>query len=117
MPLTEVTIARRREMETASTTGTSVPIVSVALLGGALLTPPDILLKKLLHYKRTQVSSPAIIKMFTRSMSEGSFQPKTFLGKQLLAIRNRAISKGLALLDADEIGAELSRRRGEFLSA
>lgn len=42
------------------------------------------------------------------------YQPRTALGARLIAIRERAIAKGLKLLDADEIIEEIRKRRGEF---
>jgi len=41
------------------------------------------------------------------------YQPKTALGKKLVALRERAISKGMQLLDANGVAAEVKERRGE----
>lgn len=41
------------------------------------------------------------------------YRPKTALGERLMALRNQAIAKGLTLFDAEEIIAEVHRRRGE----
>lgn len=41
------------------------------------------------------------------------YHPKTTLGKRLMALRTQAITKGLSLLNADEIVEEIRRRRGE----
>jgi hypothetical protein len=43
------------------------------------------------------------------------YRPKTALGERLMALRNQAIAKGLTLLNADEIIAEVRRRRGEVV--
>ena len=40
--------------------------------------------------------------------------PKTQLGKRLNELRNKAIAKGIPLLDADEILIEVQKRRGEL---
>lgn len=42
------------------------------------------------------------------------YQPKTPLGKKLLALRQQAIRRGLRLLAAEEIIQEVKRRRGEL---
>jgi hypothetical protein len=42
-----------------------------------------------------------------------AYQPKTPLGKKLVALREQAIARGLNLLDEDEIVEEIGRRRGE----
>ncbi|MBS3907055.1 MAG: hypothetical protein KGZ49_08470 [Syntrophaceae bacterium] len=119
MSLTENTIARSREQETTSVTGTPVSIVAVALLSGVLAPAPLISFEKHESYKIIVVPSvkSQIAKIITWTDTESYFQPRTLLGKRLLAIRNRAISKGLPLLDADEIMLELSRRRGELINA
>ncbi len=41
-----------------------------------------------------------------------TFQPKTELGKKLLALRRAYVAKGGPLLDADTFDRELQRRRG-----
>jgi len=41
-----------------------------------------------------------------------TFQPKTELGKKLLALRRAYVAKGGLLLDADTFDRELQRRRG-----
>jgi hypothetical protein len=43
-----------------------------------------------------------------------AYIPKTELGRRLVAIRGKAIRSGMKLLTADEIRAELARRRGEM---
>lgn len=43
-----------------------------------------------------------------------SYRPKTALGEKLMTLRNQAISKGLVLLNADEIIEEVISRRGEL---
>lgn len=42
------------------------------------------------------------------------FIPRTDLGKQLVALRSKAIAAGMLLLDEDEILEEVRRRRGEI---
>jgi hypothetical protein len=46
-------------------------------------------------------------------ISQPIFRPKTDLGKKLMALREKAISEGLVLWDADQIAKEVHRRRGE----
>jgi hypothetical protein len=41
------------------------------------------------------------------------YEPRTALGRRLWAIRQRIVASGTPLLSADEIEAELARRRGE----
>lgn len=118
MSLTENNIAPKRALETTSITGTSVSILVIAMLSGTLATASLNLNGKYEHYTINEVpSAKQITKIITWSDKENYFQPMTPLGKRLLAIRNRAISKGLTLLDADEILSELSRRRGDLISA
>jgi len=45
---------------------------------------------------------------------EARFTPRTELGEKLLAIRNKAIAKGMKLLTEDEVLEEVKRRRGEI---
>jgi hypothetical protein len=42
------------------------------------------------------------------------YQPKTALGARLMAIREKAIAKGLPLLNAEEIAEEIRQRRGKI---
>ena len=42
-----------------------------------------------------------------------SYLPKTSLGVRLLAIREKIVASGEALLDRDEIEKEIAARRGE----
>jgi hypothetical protein len=51
--------------------------------------------------------------MFMHSMSlKKPFMPRTDLGKKLLELRNKAIAKGMPLLDQDDILLEVQKRRG-----
>ncbi len=43
-----------------------------------------------------------------------SYRPKTRFVKQLIALRESSINKGMPLLDAEEIILEIKRRRGEL---
>ena len=116
MSLTENAIARNGAKETTSVTPKPASFVPVAVLSSDSATALLISLEKNECYKITQV--PSAISQVARINSwidtKYYFQPRTILGKRLLAIRNKAISKGLPLLDADEIISDLSDRRGEI---
>jgi hypothetical protein len=47
------------------------------------------------------------------STEKRRYKPRTALGEKLMALRNQAIAKGLALLNTDEIIEEVHSRRGE----
>jgi len=115
MSLTENNIARRRGLETTSLTGVSTTIVA-AMLSGSLVVTPIMLPRNYAPYTINEVS-PAnrISKIDTWTDRESYYQPRTVLGKRLLAIRSRAISKGLTLLDSDEIMSELYQRQGDII--
>ncbi|KUK98958.1 MAG: Uncharacterized protein XE11_2819 [Methanomicrobiales archaeon 53_19] len=57
-------------------------------------------------------SSSRITEIIADSWEE-HYTPRTELGKILLALRKRAIGKGLRLLTAEEVLEEVRRRRGE----
>jgi hypothetical protein len=42
-----------------------------------------------------------------------AYRPQTELGKHLLEIRQRAVAKGMRLMNQDEVLDEVRRRRGE----
>jgi len=42
-----------------------------------------------------------------------TYQPRTPLGRKLMALRRQAIDKGMRLLTWDEVDAEVKRRRGD----
>lgn len=58
-------------------------------------------------------STNTITNISSISSIDVGFVPATPLGKKLLALRKKAIAKGMKLLDEDEILEEISRRRGE----
>ena len=57
-----------------------------------------------------------VIAFDTASAAEHSLpiRPKTRLGQRLNELRNKAIAKGMPLLDSDEILIEVQKRRGEL---
>ena len=46
------------------------------------------------------------------SAHEGSYMPRTELGRKLVELRNKGIRSGMKLLTISEINEELARRRG-----
>lgn len=51
---------------------------------------------------------------FGSSVVVQEYQPRTPLAKKLLAIRERAIAKGMVLLTKEEVFREIESRRGEI---
>ena len=118
MSLTENNIALRRLLETTSITGASASIVLAAVLSSSIAVTPLIPPEKYECYTINEVpSAKQISKIAIWTDKENYSQSRTPLGKRLSAIRGKAISKGLTLLDANEILSELSRRRGDIISA
>ena len=116
MPITEQIIARLRSEESfGGVTRPTALFAMLALLGGDITAPIAYPAQKP-YYKAIEVSSPSSpVCRITRwrDIERQTYQPKTALGKKLMALRNQAIAKGLRLLDADGIAEEVRRRRGE----
>lgn len=115
MSFTESNIAQSLTQETSSLTPKPVSFLVALLLGGVLVAVPSSVTRSTENYSAIQVpsSKSQTLHITTWLDEKEHYQPRTPLGRQLLAIRKRAISKGLALLDANEIRLEISRRRGE----
>jgi len=97
-------------------------MVTAYLIAAIFLLPSDV--DKLVstpppkpYYQAVEASDPSIPACQISAWgytAERVYRPKTTLGEKLMALRNRAIAKGLRLLDADEISEEIRRRRGEI---
>lgn len=62
---------------------------------------------------RSYINFSSLPYKFAQAHSDIGFTPKTLLVKELLAIRNKAISSGMRLLSNDEIIQEVQNIRGE----
>lgn len=65
-----------------------------------------------------QIASNAVsyvTKLEIKSQPTPAYIPRTALGERLLALRNKAIAKGMRLLSTDEVLEEVARRRGEIV--
>lgn len=113
MALTEREIARGGLRGTASVTFASA-CLAFALASGAII-PGLTLGEKPTVLRTTEISdsTPYATKIVTWVDQENRFQARSTLGKRLATFRNRAIEKGMPLLDADAIELEMSLRRGE----
>ena len=118
MTITEQIIARLRSEESYwGVTRPTALFAILALLCGDITTPIAYSAQKP-YYKVIEGSSPSSsVCSITRwsGLDRRAYQPKTPLGKKLMALRNQAIAKGLRLLDADGISEEIRRRRGEII--
>lgn len=63
--------------------------------------------------QRQEASSSVSRIDFGLGVAVQEYQPRTPLGKKLLAIRKRAIAKGMILLSEEEVLKEVESRRGE----
>jgi hypothetical protein len=63
--------------------------------------------------QRHEASSSVSRIEFGLSVAVQEYQPRTPLAKKLLAIRERAIAKGMILLNEEEVLKEVESRRGE----
>ncbi len=117
MSFTENNIAQSLTQETPSLTPKPVSFLVALLLGGVLAAVPSSITRSPEDYSAIEVpsSKSQTIHITTWLDETEYYQIRTPLGRQLLAIRKKAISKGLTLLDANEIRLEISRRRGELV--
>lgn len=90
-----------------------------ALLVGALSSfvvalPYAHLVHKGSYYGYTNATSGTLqASTFVSSLSQKKpLMPRTDLGKKLLELRNKAIAKGMHLLDEEDILLEVQKRRG-----
>jgi len=88
-----------------------------ALLVGALSSvvvalPYAHLAHKGSYYGYTNATSGTSQTSMHSMSQERPFIPRTDLGKKLLELRNKAIAKGMPLLDQDDILLEVQKRRG-----
>jgi hypothetical protein len=66
--------------------------------------------KKKIVAKKSGMKTRAIKKK--RVVEDFDFKPKTQLGRDLWAIRQRAIAEGMKLLNSEELEKEIQSRRG-----
>jgi hypothetical protein len=115
MTVTEPILARRRSEESFSTS--AALLAMLAFLSADITYPPEIPLDK--PYYKAIESSSSSIPVCNITVWDGTerpkYRPKTALGERLMALRNKAIAKGLTLLDRDEIIREVQLRRGEVI--
>ncbi len=116
MTLTEQTLARMRSEESYSVVGAFALLVAMLVIptsdsAAVVKIPLAIPYYKVMESSGSYSSVSIITKLVDAPMHR--YQPKTALGKRLIAIREQAIAKGLRLLNSDEIIEEIRRRRGE----
>src|SRR5208283_32328 len=104
MSLSEKAILRHIAQGTTSITVISVPLVFAALFSGVVNAGP-LPAEKPEVFRIIEVSAGKshLAKIVTWIDLQNHFQARTALGKRLLSIRNRAIEKGMPLLDAGDI--------------
>ena len=66
-----------------------------------------------LYFVEMLMNKPIPKPFETAPIDQNRQAPKTDLGRRLLALRERAIAKGMRLLSQEEILAEIRQRRGE----
>lgn len=117
MSVTEQIFARLLAEETYSVvTKPAALFAMLSLLSGAL-PAPTVIPHKIPYIKAIEVSDS--YSQVCRTTEWGTtekreYRPKTALGERLMALRNKAIAKGIILLDRNEIDEEVRRRRGEI---
>ena len=57
--------------------------------------------------------APEVIRIGAADEPKTSLEPKTALGRKLLALREKALSHGMSLLTAEEINVRVKDARGE----
>jgi hypothetical protein len=116
MSVTENTLARLRCEQSFSLITISTPVVAIfSLLAGVVNSYPMIATQRLPFYKAIEVSgsSQACRIIVWGDTETRGYQPRTPLGERLMALRKRAIAKGIPLLDVGGIVEEVHRRRGD----
>src|SRR4030065_453315 len=110
MSITENIFAKIRLQETSSficrsaTTAAFVSLLAVA----PVITPQksnDYIVVKIPDSSQSSITTYGI------DTERKSYKPRTPLGEKLIALRKKAIAKGMLLMDAGEISEEISRRR------
>lgn len=96
-----------------ASTGGLMPSALASVLGSYSLANPAC---SRVSYRRNQVlgSVGAMQFTFREYTNEVEALPKTPLGKRLMELRARAISKGMPLLSQNDIEAEIATIRGEL---
>ena len=117
MVLTDAKSAELQSTESIGILQSSNALV-VAALTSALAVPhaADSLSDQPRYFSHFAEGSYQVVPLQATSTIEhrAPITPKTRLGKRLKELRNKAIAKGMPLLEADEILIEVQKRRGEL---
>ena len=104
-------------VELAAKGTTNLSFSRTILLGAltsAVIVLPHHYVERTGFYKGcTNCTSGTLQSYTSKRASEGTFIPKTALGKKLYELRQRVISSGVALLSPAEIILEVQRRRDQ----